>query len=129
MVRQFGIVKPSPELKSTCLKLTKNQIQGARAEAAVIFLLEKRGWALEFQRCRTRYSEIDLIFSRNNQVLLIEVKRLSNDWRAFERIQARQFHRLQQNLSLFSYHFIQLKVSAYVSWVDWDYKVSFVPVE
>ena len=129
MALQSGIVKPLPELKSTCPSSTKNQMQGARAEAAVVFLLEKKGWVLEFQRCRTRYSEIDLIFSKKNLLILIEVKKLDNSWRAFERIQTQQLQGLQKNLILFSYHFSGLKVSAYVSWVSWDYKVSFVAIE
>ena len=118
-----------PELKSTYLSLTKNQIQGQRAEAAVIFLLEKKGWSLEFQRCRTRFAEIDLIFLKKNQVILVEVKKLDNSWRAFERIKQQQFQSLQKNLNLFNYHFSRLQVLAYVSWVDQENKVSFVAVE
>ena len=118
-----------PELKSTYQGWTKNQIQGAKAEAAVIYLLEKKGWSLEFQRCRTRHAEIDLIFLKDNQVLLMEVKKLNNDWRAFERIQPQQFQSLQKNLNLFSSSLRSLQVLAFVSWVSGDNKVSFVAVE
>ena len=82
---QLGIVKPLAESASTSENL--HHISGKRSEMAVIHIMEKRGWVLEWQRIRTTIAEIDLIFTKRERVLLVEVKRIDNPWRTFERIQ------------------------------------------
>lgn len=99
------------------------------AELAVIYLLEKNGWNLQFQRSRTEIAEVDLIFLKNKLVFLIEVKKLNDDWRSFQRIPRKQYQSLQKNLILFSNRFKEWEFRAYVSWVDIHNKVSFVSVE
>lgn len=126
MVLRSGIGKPSPALKSTFK--TKNQAVGFTAEQVVIYLLKKKNWVLQFQRLKTKVAEVDLIFTKDNQVLLIEVKKLNDQWRAFERIQNNQVLKLQKNIIYFSHHLISYHVNGYVCWVDRNNKVSFVQV-
>lgn len=87
--------------------------------------MQSRGWNLAFHRFKTVVAEIDLIFEKKDQVILVEVKKLNNDWRAFERISAGQLLRLRSNLLLFSQNFRVYKIEAFVAWVDVNNKVSF----
>ena len=124
---QCGIVKPSAELKSTYTSL--NQFKGIVCEAAVIRLLSKKGWQLQFQRARTEISEIDLIFLKQNKIILVEVKKLDEDWQAFERISKKQFQTLQRNLNFFSYRFQKFEIRAFVAWVNRKNEITFLSLE
>lgn len=126
MVLQSGIDKPSVVLKSSFK--TKNQHLGYSAEQAVVILLQKRNWILEFQRLKTKFAEIDLVFSKEDKVLLLEVKKLNDPWRSFERINLKQYQKLQSNLLFFSSMFKNFEFEAYVVWVDPMNKVSFARV-
>lgn len=127
MVHVSGIERPSPELKSSFK--TKNQFVGFSAEAAVIYLLQKKNWNLEYQRLRTVVAEVDLVFSKDDLVLLIEVKKLNDDWRAFERVGRAQYFSLQKNLVYFSSRMPQFNFESFVCWVNDKNQVSFVRVE
>jgi Holliday junction resolvase-like predicted endonuclease len=64
----------------------KNTYQlGLSAEAVVINFYEKTGYKLIKQRWRSPFAEVDLMLqgSRNNEILLVEVKKSSfSDFRA-----------------------------------------------
>lgn len=127
MVQLSGIEKPSPELKSSFK--TKNQLVGYTSEQAVVFLLQKNNWILEFQRFKTVVAEVDLIFSKNNKILLIEVKKLNDDWRAFQRVGRNQYFSLQKNLVYLSTRMPGFQFESFVCWVDRLNRVSFVRVD
>ena len=74
-------------------------------------------------------AEIDLIFTKENRIILVEVKRLSHPWRAFERIGKKQLIALHKNLILFSALFNKHEVKAYVCWVDQRNKATFIAME
>lgn len=124
MVLQLGIAKPLVASKNTFKN--KNQNSGYSSEQAVIYLLKKQGWLLEFQRLKTKIAEIDLVFSKENKILIIEVKRLNAEWRSFERIQVKQIQKLQKNLIYLTYLIPSFQINAFVCWVDMKNKISFV---
>lgn len=88
--------------------------------------MQSRGWQLLFQRAKTSIAEIDLIFQNDRKILLVEVKKLNDAWRAFERIGDQQIQKLQSNLILFSSKYPQFKLFAQLCWVDQKDKVYFV---
>ncbi|MBY0553383.1 YraN family protein [bacterium] len=106
----------------------RSQYLGYKAEYNVIKLLQSRAWNLQFHRLKTEIAEVDLIFEKSDQVLLLEVKTLNNSWRAFDRIHANQLRRMQNNLLFFRKKFRQIKFRAYVVWVSPENKISFVEV-
>jgi Holliday junction resolvase-like predicted endonuclease len=110
------------ELKNT------SQVKGFRAEHSVIKLLESKNWNLEFQRLKTDIAEIDLIFEKSGEVILVEVKTLNNSWRAFDRIQGSQLKKLELNLFLFRKKFSDIHFRAFVAWVCPENKISFVEI-
>ena len=126
MALQSGIVRLFAE--SANISKNENHILGHRCELAVIRLLTQRGWILECQRVRTTIAEIDLIFSKKNEILLIEVKKLDDPWRAFVRIHKKQYQKLQKNLIFLSTNIKKFNFKALVCWVDEKNKISFVLV-
>ncbi len=110
------------ELKNT------SQVKGFSAEQSVIKLLKSKNWNLEFHRFKTEVAEIDLIFEKSGEVILVEVKTLNNSWRAFDRIQGSQLKKLELNLFLFRKKFNDIKFRAYVAWVSPENKISFVEI-
>ena len=124
-VLAHGIGKVSAELKSTS---GKSQSSGYLAELNVIKLLQSNNWILCFQGFKTPIAEIDLIFEKENEILLIEVKTLNNSWRAFQRIENKQLSKLQKNFILFSRRYKTLNFRALVAWVDPQNKITFVEI-
>ncbi len=94
----------------------------------VINLLEKNNWILAFHRLKTPIAEIDLIFEKDEQVLLIEVKTLNDSWRAFGRIQEKQLTGLRKNFIFFSNRFKTFNFKVLVAWVDQKNQITFVDV-
>lgn len=92
----------------------------------VIKLMQSKKWILCFQGLKTHIAEIDLIFEKGEDILLVEVKTLNNSWRAFERIHKDQLFKLQSNLVLFSRKFRGFSFRSYVAWVDPQNKITFV---
>lgn len=105
---------------------------GLCAEENVIKLLISKNWSLCYRRLKTKIAEIDLVFEKTErlqtEVLLIEVKRLNESWRAFERIHSKQLIKLQKNFILFSATFKNIKFRSYVAWVDPQNKITFVEI-
>lgn len=99
------------------------------AEINVQKLLESKNWKLIFHRFKTKSSEIDLVFEKEDSIILIEVKKLTNPWRSFQRISNRQKLALQANLLMFRLHFKDKKINAFVAWVDQKNKISFCSVD
>ena len=126
-VLRSGIVKVSAELKNSFKSKTHHS--GFSAELAVIRLLEKKGWILLFHRAKTRISEIDLILEKDGRILLIEVKRLNDDWRVFQRISLKQKIKLQANVLFFSLQIKEFSYESYVAWVDLKNRISFCKVD
>ena len=124
MVQAHGIGKASVALRNT----SKSQLSGYRAELNVIRLLQSENWVLCFHGLKTTIAEIDLIFEKNDQVLLVEVKTLNNSWRAFQRIHKKQLFKLQNNFLFFSERFKKIKFKVCIAWVDPQNKITFVEV-
>lgn len=119
------------ELKSTFVAPPLkgfSQFLGYKAEYNVIKLMQSRNWNLQFHRLKTEIAEVDLIFEKSGEVLLLEVKTLNNSWRAFDRINSSQVKRLQTNLLFFRRKFRQIKFRAYIVWVSPENKISFIEV-
>jgi Holliday junction resolvase-like predicted endonuclease len=91
----------------------------------VIRLLEKNGWSLQFHRLQTTISEIDIIMGKDLKIILIEVKKLDDDWRAFQRISVQQKNKMKLNEILFSYHFKDFIYESFIAWVDPKNRISF----
>ncbi|MGZ3690460.1 MAG: YraN family protein [Pseudobdellovibrio sp.] len=103
--------------------------RGFNAEMAVVKLLTAENWQFIFYRLKTTISEIDLVFEKNNKILLIEVKSLNENWRSFERIGGRQLDRLKQNKLVFSFLFKDKIIEACVAWVNRKNEISFVKID
>ncbi len=73
-----------------------NAAKGSWAEAIVREHLEKKTYQLMAQRYQIQSVEIDLVFKKNQDWLLVEVKYLDNCWRAGERVSKKQINRLQK---------------------------------
>ncbi|MBC7466932.1 MAG: hypothetical protein H7256_13165 [Bdellovibrio sp.] len=95
----------------------------------MIFLLQKNNWVLEFQRFKTVVAEVDLIFSKDDRIFLIEVKKLNDDWRAFQRVGRNQYFSLQKNLVYLSTRLPAFRFESFVCWVDRLNRISFVRVD
>ncbi len=54
--------------------LTKQQIQGDRAEEIVFQLLERKGWVLLDRNWSCRWGELDLVLQKDQRLLVVEVK-------------------------------------------------------
>jgi Holliday junction resolvase-like predicted endonuclease len=79
--------------------------------------MQSEGWAFIFQRVRTKISEIDLIFEKENEIKLIEVKTLDQAWRSFQRINQRQVDKLLQNQLHLNQVYKNKIFSAEICWV------------
>ena len=79
--------------------------------------LKKQNWNLLFHRLRMESAEIDLILQKRDRIILVEVKKLNDPWRSFQRINNRQLLRLKKSLILFSSHYKDAEFSLYVAWV------------
>jgi Holliday junction resolvase-like predicted endonuclease len=77
-----------------------------------------QNWNLIFQRLKTRIAEIDLVFERNDKIILIEVKTLNSVWRANQRINLKQINKLKANRTVLSFFSKKKKVDAFVAWVS-----------
>ena len=99
LVLASGIVKASAELKSIS---GKSQQLGYQAEQQVLLYMQNAGWSPAFLRLKTTVAEIDLVLEKEGNVLLLEIKKLNDPWRSFERISSSQQLKLQKNLILFS---------------------------
>jgi Holliday junction resolvase-like predicted endonuclease len=84
---------------------------------------------LIFHRFKTKVSEIDLIFEKEEQILLVEVKKLTQPWRSFQRISSNQQLKLKANNLLFSLNFKDKKTRSYVAWVNQKNIVTFCSIE
>ena len=127
-VRVSGIAKVSPASKNISGRLNISQRRGHQAELSVIRLLQTKNWSLCFQGLKTIIAEIDLIFEKEDQVILIEVKTLNDEWRAFDRIHDRQLMNLQKNYILLSEKFKKIRFRVFVAWVDPKNRITFVEV-
>lgn len=60
--------------------LTKQQIQGDRAEEIVFQLLEHKGWVLLDRNWSCRWGELDLVLQKDQRLLVVEVKGRTARW-------------------------------------------------
>jgi len=82
-----------------------------------IYFLSKQQTLLA-ERLRLKYGEVDLIFSSENSVLLVEVKSLSNEWGSFDRISPAQVNRLRLNRIFLSHVYSKLTFQTQLAFVD-----------
>ena len=54
--------------------MTKQQIQGHRAEEIVFQLLQTKGWVLLDRNWSCRWGELDLVLQKDQRLLVVEVK-------------------------------------------------------
>jgi putative endonuclease len=54
--------------------LTKQQIQGERAEEIAFQLLQRKGWVLLDRNWSCRWGELDLVLQKDQRLLVVEVK-------------------------------------------------------
>ena len=127
MVLASGIVKALPASKNI---FKANHLSvGFQSEQKVLQYLQKNGWQLVFQNLKTVLAEIDLIVQKNEKVVLIEVKKISNPWVVFERVSSKQIERLKLNRNLFAIKFKHKKIQAAVAWIDHKDKISFIKLD
>ena len=82
--------------KNTSKNASKNTAKGLWAEQVVRQYLEKKSHQLMAQRYQIQGIEIDLVFKKDHDWLLVEVKFLDNIWRAGERVSQKQIQRLKK---------------------------------
>ena len=75
---------------------SRNTVKGLWAEHVVREHFLKNSYQLVAQRYQVQKVEIDLIFKKDQNWLLVEVKFLDNTWRAAERVSRKQIQRLQK---------------------------------
>ncbi len=75
---------------------SRNTVKGLWAEHVVREHFLKNSYQLMAQRYQVQKVEIDLIFKKDQNWLLVEVKFLDNTWRAAERVSRKQIQRLQK---------------------------------
>ena len=54
--------------------MTKQQIQGCRAEEIAFQLLHRKGWVLLDRNWSCRWGELDLVLQKDQRLLIVEVK-------------------------------------------------------
>lgn len=92
------IEKPLQELKSTLSR-------GFFSEILVLrFVLHNTSWQLFALHGKTPYSEVDLIFYKENRVLLIEVKSVTDYWTT-DHLTLKQLKRLSNSFEYLIPHF------------------------
>jgi Holliday junction resolvase-like predicted endonuclease len=102
---------------------------GLAAELQVVRLLQSKNWNLIFHRLKTRVAEVDLIFERGPQIILVEVKTLNSRWRADQRLGRQQLEKLKMNRTMLSYFARKKSLDAYIAWVEKDNVVTFCEVD
>lgn len=79
------------------LKGSKSFCRGQHCEFLVAQHLKKENWDLIKKNFRTPYSEVDLLFKKQNSLLMVEVKSLSNMNFIQSRLRSRQKTRLNNS--------------------------------
>lgn len=103
-------------------------LKGLNSEHKVILELQKQGWKLLHHRFKTRLAEIDLIFQKNNELKIIEVKSVANrDFVAY-RVSRGQKQRLVR-----VYHYFQqryaLDITLQLALVPLDGDILYIDIE
>lgn len=89
----------------------------------------QRGWKCIGHRKKLYFSEVDLILAKDDQILLIEVKSLHDEWMAFERVPHKQIQSLIKNKVLYQVANPKLKVECRVCFVSIDQMVEEVYID
>ena len=84
--------------------------KGLNSEHKVIRLLQNEGWKLLQHRFKTKLAEIDLIFQKNNELRMVEVKSVANWDFVTYRVSRRQKQRLIR-----VYHYFQRRYALDIS--------------
>jgi Holliday junction resolvase-like predicted endonuclease len=87
------------------------------------------GWQNIGHRKKLFFGEVDLIFSKEDQVLLVEVKSLHNEWMAFERIGHKQIQNLIRNKVMYQLENRKLKVECRLCFVSSEQVVEEVYID
>ena len=103
-------------------------VKGLESERRVIEHLKKQNWLLVHHRFKTRLAEVDLIFQKNDQIRIIEVKSISSwDFIAY-RISKKQKQRLIRVYDFFQRHF-QHEILLELALVPVDGDILFIEIE
>lgn len=89
----------------------------------------QRGWKCIGHRKKLYFSEVDLMFSKEDQILLIEVKSLHNPWMSFERVPHKQIQNLIKNKVLYQVANPKLKIECRVCFVSSDQTIEEVYID
>ena len=103
-------------------------VKGLNSEHKVIRHLQNQGWKLLQHRFKTKLAEIDLIFQKNNELRMVEVKSVSNWDFVSYRVSRSQKQRLIR-----VYHYFQrryaLDISLELALVPADGDILFIEIE
>src|SRR5690606_11539119 len=75
--------------------------RGRRAERLATWWLRLKGYRVLARGWRSRLGEIDLIATRGNVVVFVEVKRREEEWKALQAVSLRQRQRIARAAQLF----------------------------
>lgn len=80
-----------------------NQAQGRLGEALAVKYLQKQGYKIVAERFRTRFGEIDLVASRGNTLIFVEVKARHSQMYgdALEALTPKKLRHFQKAVALF----------------------------
>jgi Holliday junction resolvase-like predicted endonuclease len=95
----------------------------------VIRLLLKKNFKFLFQRARTQVCECDLIFEKDDQILLIEVKTIASAYNAFDRVGEKQLQKIRMNRHYLARCWPQKNFRAYIAFVQRDHTISFAAID
>ena len=130
------------ELKSICLdstllyqltdkqKSSQSQLRGLDSELKVIVELSRRGWNLIQHRLKTPFGECDLLFQKEKEILMIEVKSVSKLQKDFllNRLSWKQRQRLR-NIHFYLHEKKQTPIRAGLAFVDSLGKILWLPFD
>lgn len=116
--------EPSRALKNT---LPKAHQVGLESEGLVKKYFLSEGYQLLGERIRTPFAEVDLVLSKADLLLIVEVKSLSNSDFFIQRVSKRQKLRLK-NAQIYFQEKYQKLVEIIVVYVQADYSIIKIPL-
>ncbi len=111
-----------PELKS----ISVNQHKGHWAESTARDYFLKLNYAFVGHRKKLKFGEVDLMFQKSQQVLLVEVKYLHNEWMSFQRISRHQKKKIILNVVFYQSMNPKHEVKALLCLVDAKKKITII---
>lgn len=98
----------------------RNKIYGVLGEFLAIHFYNSKGYKLVYQNLKTKFSEVDLVFSKQNIVKLIEVKLTTNaDFDVFVKWQRCQLPKLTKTYQLLKMKYPEKTIE--IDFVNFDF--------